>query len=219
MAGRNIGRGENFREALKDAERNEAYKEWVRQRADTLRSRVTAQDVLRYFGHPLKYAGESNEEQISCPFHGKDADPSARVYPESPRSPSHVWCFVCQERWDIFGLWKKYQAQDDLRFTQVLLGLEKAFGIITPEAPAIDYQETSKRGPTEAEHEVLDLLAVCERRLKQAKPTCEMRSFLTLGKLLDELHYKIANRSIELPVANQRARAILDKIGEKIRSA
>lgn len=209
---------ENFREALRDAQRNEVYKEWVRQRTETLRNRVTAYDVLRHFGVHLKYAGDSNEEQISCPFHGQDASPSARVYPESARSASHVWCFVCQERWDIFSLWKKFQSQDDMRFTQVLLGLEKAFGIITPEAPEMD-REAKPRGPTEEEHEVLDLLAVCERRLRQAKPHCEMESFLKMGQVLDNLHLKVNNRDIDVAAAKKLARTLLDKIGEKIRSA
>lgn len=208
--------GESFRQELQRAERSQLYVDWVRQRTETLKQAVTAQDVLRYFGIQLKYGGADHEEQISCPFHGKDTDPSARVFPESARSASAVWCFVCQERWDIFALWKKFQGQEDMKFTVILLGLEKAFGLPTPEAPALDW--TSKyQGPSEEEHELLDLLAVCERRLRQAKPNFEMRGFFLVGRLLDALHYEVVNRKIEIPEATTRVRALLDKIGEKIR--
>jgi len=215
---RDDGFGDNYKEALRDAERNDAYREWVKQRAETLKVSVSAHDLLRRFGATLRYSGSSNEEQVSCPFHGKDADPSARVYPESARSPSHVWCFVCQERWDIFALWKKYTGETDAKFTQVLLGLEKAYGIITPEGPAPDWK-SKKSGPTEEEHDLLDLLAVCESRLRQAKPHFEMKGFLVVGKLLDHLHHDVQNRLIATGEARKRTQLLLDKIGEKIRGA
>jgi len=125
---------------------------------------------------------------------------------------------VCQERWDIFSLWKKFQAQDDLRFTQVLFGLERAFGILTPEAPEMS-REVKSRGPTEEEQEVLQLLEVCERRLRQAKPFCEMVSFLRMSQVLDALHYKVSTRDLAPATAKGVSKALLDKIGEKIRSA
>lgn len=212
------GFGENYKEALRENERNEQYRAWVRQRTDTLKSSVSAHDVLRRFGATLRYGGSDNEEQISCPFHGRDTDPSARVYPESARSASHVWCFVCQESWDIFALWKKFNNDSEARFTAVLFGLEKAFGIITPEGPSLDW--TSKRaGPSDEEQHVMDMLVVCENRLKQAKPNFDMRGFLTVGKLLDNLHHGVQNRMISSEEAEKRTRLILDKIGEKIRGA
>jgi len=213
------GFNDNYKEALRDAERNDQYRAWVQQRTETLKSAVSAHDVLRRFGADLRYTGSDHEEQISCPFHGKDTDPSARVYPESARSASHVWCFVCQERWDIFALWKKFNNEPDARFTAILLGLEKAFGIITPEGPSIDWRSSKSAGPSEEEQDVMALLAVCESRLRQAKPYFDMKGFLTIGKLLDGLHFQVTNRAIELEMADQRGRLILDKIGEKIRSA
>lgn len=219
MPPRETTSGSGFREALRKAEKNEVYSEWVRQRADTLRSGVSVHDVLRHFGHDLKYAGEDHEEQISCPFHGEDASPSARVYPGDARSPSHIWCWVCNERWDVFSLWKKFQGNTDEKFTAVMLGLERAFGIITPEGPKMDYKSSRQQGPTEEEHEVLDLLALCERRLREAKPKFEMKGFLVVGRLLDQLHAAMVARTIDVVGAEQRARALLDKIGEKIRSA
>lgn len=208
----------DYLDALRSAERSETYREWVRQRTETLKQAVSAHDVLRYFGVQLKYSGDDNEEQISCPFHGQDADPSARVFPSDARSSSRLYCFVCQARWDIFALWKKFQGQDELRFTAILLGLEKAFGLPTPEAPKVDW-EGKKSGPTEEEHALFDLLAVTERRLRQAKPSFEMKGFFVVCKLLDRIHHEVQQRQIEVGVADQRVRAILDKVGEKIRSA
>ncbi len=214
---RQVNSSDNLREALQDSARSGLYKEWVSQRANAIRDTVTVYDVLRHFGVSLKYAGDDNEEQISCPFHGEDNSPSARVYPQSARSSSHVWCFVCNERWDVFALWKKFQGEDQ-KFTQLLFGIERAFGLTTPEAPEVSSGASSVRGPTEREQEVLSLLDTCERRLKQAKESCDMVGFLTLGKLLDTLHYQVTNRLIDIEDAWKHTRAILDKIGSKIRA-
>lgn len=216
---RSVSGDSEFREALRKAEKNETYAAWVRQRADTIRSGVSVHEVLRYFGHSLKYSGDDHAEQISCPFHGADESPSARVHPSDALSASHIWCFVCNERWDVFSLWKKFQGNEDEKFTAVMLGIEKAFGIITPEAPAADYKTKRQMGPTEEEHEVLDLLAVCERRLREAKPKFEMKGFLIVSRLLDQLWLAVSQRTMDVDQSRTRTLAILDKIGEKIRNA
>jgi len=51
-------------------------------------------DLLEENGHSLDTPGR--EEQISCPFHGADASPSARHYPET----NSMYCFTCKKSWD-----------------------------------------------------------------------------------------------------------------------
>jgi hypothetical protein len=210
------------RQALKTQvrshERNETYFAWVNERKDRLKKSVSAHDVLRRYGVTLRYQGSDNEEQIPCPFHGKDLNPSARVYPEDARSASHLWCWTCGERWDIFGLWKKFTGQDDIKFTQLLFELERAFGLETPEGPTNNWS-AKPSGPTEEEQETMELLRICERRLREAKPVFAMEGFLRVGQLLDTLWFEALNKLRSLEDIQARSRMILDTIGKKIRSA
>jgi hypothetical protein len=125
---------------------------------------------------------------------------------------------VCRKRWDIFGLWKEFNSDPEMKFTLVLRELEKAFGIDTPEAPDMS-REPVQRGPTEEEQAVLRLLEVCESRLRNAKEAFTMKGFLVVGRILDNLHYRMGHQTIDLETAEKTARQILEKIAEKLRSA
>lgn len=208
---------QTFQQAIREKEKNEVFFRWTKERLETLRGNVTAHDVLRHFGVSLRHDGSTQEEQISCPFHGKDNRPSARVYPQTGPSPSGLYCWTCQKRWDIVGLWKMFYGDDQMKFSVALRGLESAFGIIAPDVPEFyedDFEDNSERF-----EEVQYLLRVCESRLLEAKPSFDMTGYLTLGKLLDALYYAIDQDSMSLDGVEIRARMVLNKIGEKIRSA
>lgn len=198
-----------------ETKRSEVFLAWCNQRKDTLRERVTAQDVLRHFGVDLKFGGSDHEEQICCPFHG-DKDPSARVYGSQGDSPSGVYCYVCRKRWDIFGLWGEFCNDPEMKFTAKLLGLERAFGITTPEAPEVNY-EYKARGPTEEEIAVTEKLGVCEKRLRDNRKSFQLEGFLKVGKVLDLMHYQVKHSQITSEVALQRIQLVLNKIAEKSR--
>lgn len=206
-------------EARKESEQSDAIKLWVQERVRALRERVTAHDVLRRFGVKLRHSGDRTE-QFSCPFHGKDNRPSARVYPESPKGPSHVWCFVCQKNWDCINLWKQFSGHDG-RFTALLREIEKAYGILPPEAPNLTRTVEMER-QTEAKaayDEVIELFSVCDRRLRHAKASFEMRAFLTIGSLLDQTYFAFSNGTVDAKEATRRIRKLLDKVGEKERGS
>lgn len=206
-----------IQEALQDSYRSTAYKMWVDQRVEVLLEKVSAHDVLRHFGVELKYHDDSHEEQILCPFHS-DSIPSARIHPQQGDSRSGLYCFTCRKRWDIFALWREFNSDPERKFTLVLREMEKTFGIDTPEAPDMN-REPVRRGPTEEEQIVIHLLDVCEVRLRNSKKAFTLKGFLTVGRILDNLHYRMDRRTIDLETAEKRARQILEKIAEKIRSA
>ncbi len=201
------------REARDQVERQEASRLWVRARTDAVLKFVTAHDVLRRNGIKLKQSGADREEQFSCPFHGRDNTPSARVYPETVRGPSHVWCFVCHTRWDVIGLWKKFSGADP-KFTRVLAEIERAFGIIPPEAPPIDYDV----GEDPEIAEIILLFDVCERRLLSAKRAFDMKAYLTIGSVLDRLRNQFEEQTATYNTLKDTLQKVLDKIGEKERS-
>jgi hypothetical protein len=203
-------------EARREVGQNDAAKQWMKDRVETLHSRVTAYDVLSRFNVSLKYGGQ-REEQISCPFHGKDNKPSARFYPETVKGPSGVWCFVCQQRWDCIKLWQKFSAHEG-RFGSLLRDIELSFGITPPEAPSV----VREKPVDEEAEEILRMFAAAERRLLSAVPAFkalgDMRGFLAIGSVIDQLRFQMERRSIQKAKARDILRKVLDKIGEKERS-
>jgi hypothetical protein len=213
---RDWGASEEFQREAKVTERREASAQWVRDRIQNVKSAVTAHDVCRHFGVKLRYAGSSHSEQLSCPFHGPDNRPSAKIHPESARSASALYCFVCQKRWGVIDLWRMFkQYGDDIRFTQVLFEIERAFGITVPDGPAWEREE---KGPSEAEVDARNLLDVCERRLRDAKPKFSCEGFMKVSYALDLAWGEFESRASPAEDTKAKARVILDVIGRKIRA-
>lgn len=199
-------------EAEQEARQSEAFRQWVRERIDQIRRQVSCEDVLARNGVRLRYGGHK-AEQFSCPFHGKDNKPSTRFYPAEGGKPEGVWCFVCQERWDAISLFKKFE-QFEGPFTRLLATMERSFGLQTPEMP----REAARLDPDEPLHaEVEQLFDVCERRLLGARESFSMRSYLTLGSVLDRLHFRLEHGQTTGPEARKVLQQVLGKIGEKAR--
>ncbi len=166
----------------------EAVFRWMRARIETIHRTVTAHDVLRRNGVILRYT--DREEQFSCPFHGRDTKPSARVYADSARGPSHAWCFVCQERWDCIGLWKKFEGFEG-PFGRLLRDIERSHGIVPAEGPP---PEEAEAEDDLALAELVKLSGICERRLRGARPLFDMKGYLVLGTVLDRLMTRVEER-------------------------
>jgi hypothetical protein len=197
-------------EAAAELAENDSAKRWVQARVEEIHRTVTTYDVLKRFGVSLRY-GDGRREQFPCPFHGSDNKPSARVYPTSERVPSHAWCFVCQERWDVITLWKKFTNFEG-RFSRLLAEIEKTYGIKVPEAPpaAKDLSDTAKR-------ELDELFEICERRMRASKRAFTRKGFLTVGSILDRLYSQVEAQQVPIPKAREVISKVLAKIGEKVR--
>jgi DNA primase len=205
---------EAFQEAELESEQQQAYKTWIAGRIEAIHRRVSAHEVLRRNGVGLKYGGRV--EQFSCPFHGQDNKPSARVYGETERSPSHVWCFVCQKRWDAIGLWQKFTGFEG-RFSSLLRDIEQTYGIEIPESPQ-QYQSEHKVQDTTAMDEVLKLLDICDSRMTKSRPAFEMTGYYKLSVALDRVRYQLDERRIKPVEAKAILHTILEKISAKVRA-
>lgn len=201
---------------LRKQEKNDNFRRWLDDRLRKLLEQVTAHDVLRHFGVDVK---GDHEVQISCPFHGVDRKPSARVYPTQGTSRSGVYCYTCMKRWDIVGLWKNFHGDTEMKYTAALRGLEQAFSVTPPDAPVFGYNDEGVAVDAEKQQEVKTLLEVCERRLKEGRASFTRQGYLTVGRLLDALHYDFGGGHLAPHEIESRARMILDKIGEKVRAA
>lgn len=202
-----------YNDAVREADAREAMRRWVRARVEAIRNRITAHDVLRRNGVQLRYGGD-REEQISCPFHGIDRKPSARVYTETARSPSHVWCFVCQQHWDCIGLWKKFTGEE--KFTRALAEMEKAYGILPPERPPTPAEMEDYEDPEVAECE--RLFATCESLLINSRPAFDMKGYLMIGSILDRTRYYFEQTSFSTEKTKTILQQVLTKITEKERA-
>jgi hypothetical protein len=207
--------------AAEDAVR-QIWIDWLRQRVENIHANVSAHDVLAKFGVNLSGA---DEEQFPCPFHGIDKRPSARVYPSSPRGPSHAWCFVCQERWDVLSLWKKF-GDPNAKFTQVLREIESAFHLERPPRPdgtSFQAPDPAIEAAKLAQAEFERLLGVTDRRLRTARGAFQqlrdLAGFLTLGQVTDQLVSQVERGKIEPATATATLHRVLDKIAEKMRLA
>lgn len=199
------------------AENEEAIKAWYAMRRATIHEVLSAYDVLRMHGVSFRHSTE-REEQFSCPFHGKDEKPSARVYPTKGDSRSHVWCYVCKQSWDAISLWKKYSGEEKGHH-RILTEIEKHLGLTPPQVPrgaikaVIDDREKVN---------YLRFLDLCEHRIHAAREAYlardDMNGFLIAGSILDKMVSRVADNRLSYAQAILMLKQLIDKIGERIRA-
>ncbi len=200
-------------DAQRDFDREKIFRDWMEARVQAVHQRVSASDVLSRYGVKLRYSG-GRAEQMFCPFHGNTRTPAARYHPSDPRSPDHVWCFVCNERWDCIALYRKFENLGNDKFSAVLRSLERAYGIMPPESPPVLDDEPDDHERAEVEME----FAVAESRLMRARKAFDMKGYLTVGSILDRLRWQFDNGKVLAPTVRATLHRVLDKIGEKVRA-
>lgn len=205
-------------EAERELTGQRLIREWIQTRITRIHERVTLYDVLRKNGVTLDY--EDRASQFSCPFHGKDTNPSARAYPSDGSGPSHAWCFVCQERWDAISIWKKFNGSEEKKFTRILTEIEIAFGLPRPEFP----DELKALGEDRAAEEVDEdfegfhkLEAACENRLVTGKKAFSMKAYASAVSLLERVGTRVLDRRMSRQEGESRLRSLLDNISKRRR--
>jgi len=194
-------------------------RQWLQERVKNVHQHVSAYDVLRRGGVEVKQSGDNEEEQFSCPFHGSDRKPSARVYPESGHAHSHAWCFVCQEKhWDVIGLWRKFNGGEDKSFSRILTEIEQTYGLTPPPMPrqATSYQEVKATSM-----ELFDAFCEsCERRLRGTRGSYyklqDPVGYLSAGQVLDKLRYRVDRKLTPPEKGKEILRQLLDRIAAKV---
>jgi len=204
------------KQAQQESANQKILREWISQRIAAIHKKVTVHDVLRKNGIALDH--EDRAVQFSCPFHGRDEKPSARAYPESGNGPSHAWCFVCQERWDAISIYKKFSGAEK-KFTRILSEIEQSFGLEpVPFPDGLTVLTQDDQVPEEDLTTFHKLTDACERRLLEAKPVYELHSYLSAASLLERVSARVVDRRMPLSEGERLLRALLGKIGLKMRS-
>ncbi len=199
-------------QARREIEQQVGFRQWLSDRVAVIHRTASVADMLQKYGVSLRYGG-NRPEQMFCPFHGNSRTMAAKYHPKDAHKPDHIWCFVCQEQWDVITLWKKFE---DFRgkFSAALRHIEVIYGITPPEGPTADAEEKDESEQIEIE----TLFDVCERRLRAAKRAFDMRGYLAVGAILDKLSYRIEKGTVTHTVAKDVLKQVLDKIGVKERA-
>lgn len=204
-------------EAERELAGHQLVREWIQTRISRIHERVTLYDVLRKNGVTLDY--EDRASQFSCPFHGKDTNPSARAYPADGAGPSHAWCFVCQERWDAISIWKKFNGSEK-KFTRVLTEIEIAFGLTRPEFPD-ELKALGEDQAAEAAEENFEVFhqleRACENRLVTGKKAFTMKAYASAVSLLERVGTRVLDRRMSHQEGEGRLRSLLDNISKRRR--
>lgn len=94
---------------------------------DRLQEEVSIFDLFDLVG--VKYMTKGKPSQISCPFHGDDAHPSARVYPDD----NFMRCYYCSESWEVVKFWAQvnewYRSDGKLDYKRSIDDLCGKYGI------------------------------------------------------------------------------------------
>ena len=134
---------------------------------------VSMVDLLGEFGTTLRTP--THEEQISCPFHGKDSKPSARHYPDT----NSVYCFTCKKSWDPIRFMMDKRA---MRFKEVLDLFGRKYGI---EVSGIAYDDDGSRYVKFRKENAVERKSglTTEEKLMFAKGALEAKILSTKGKV------------------------------------
>jgi hypothetical protein len=115
--------------------------------------------------HGTEISQNQYEEQISCPFHGKDVKKSARHYPQT----NTMYCFTCKKAWDPLSFWMESQS---VRFMEAARQLSAMYHLDFSSIQ--DIQGASKLSLSGQEGHKLDkrkmALYVLEQRVKAVLP-------------------------------------------------
>lgn len=193
--------------------------DWIKERTAAIREAVRVADVLSENGVPLRYGG-SRSEQIFCPFHPNSKSMAAKYHADGDDDHgAGVYCFVCQKRWDVVGVWREFQGMQAAKFTAVLRAMERAYNLCPPEIPSMEGYEVWDKPGEEEEARLTALLAACERRLVVGRESFDRKGYLTLGVVLDRLRARMNAGTTSPAEAKAALERVLRKIGEKCRAS
>lgn len=167
--------------------------DWVRRRADAVRSKYTAYSCLHENGHGEFLVDEETSVSVFCPFHTNVNTMAARYYPASGRRSDYVRCFRCHENWDCLNLHMRFKG---VGFMDALKDLERRFRIVVerkpddaPEEPIVD--KSSSSYVSDAWSDVPRVLAMLEEKLARLRPMASMHDYVKFCRVLDSVSYDL----------------------------
>ncbi len=192
--------------------------DWIRKRADAVRSKYTAYQCLHENGHGEHLVDEDTPISIFCPFHHNVSTMAARYYPASGRRTDYVRCFRCHENWDSLNLYLKFKG---IPFMDALKELERRFSIkvlLRPDAEEevpLPPDKSSSNYVSEAWSDVPRVLSMLESKLGRLRETASMTDFVRFCRVIDSVQYDLDRAKGEQTDAMVE---VLGKLKEKMDS-
>lgn len=153
---------------------------------DEILNTLTTKDILNKYGIKMK------KNMFSCPFHGKDKNPSAKAYDNS------FYCFTCHKGGDIISFVEKYF---NLSFKEAMqkinedfdLRLDSNIKINHQKINEIKYQRKKKEEEKRKLYKYFDTNCSLKHMLeRQIKNTQELINFNNMDNLI-ELEIELQN--------------------------
>jgi hypothetical protein len=168
-----------------------SIQEWIAKRASAVRDAYTSFSCLMEHGIDT-VPDESTPTQLSCPFHGIDARPSARYYPATGGRSDYVRCFKCKENWDAINLHAKFKG---LKFMDALQDLERRFRIRIPQKPeAPEIVEPIERKSDYVSDKWADVprvLALLEKKLQRLRERSSLIDYVKFCRVIDAVQWDL----------------------------
>lgn len=196
-----------------------SMQEWVSRRVAAVRGVYSTFEVLTEKGIQ-EIPDETTPTQISCPFHGADAKPSARFYPAgSGRSYDIVRCFKCKENWDCISLYAKFRG---LRFMDALVELERRFRIRVPRRPeepeTVDPVDRGASYVSDKWDDVPKVLLLLEAKLARLRSRASLSDYVKFCRVLDAVQWDVdkaaGKQNAEMVKVLKRLREVMDSLPE-----
>jgi hypothetical protein len=197
---------------IKHEERSEVL-QWIQRRVAAVREVYSAYQCLTERG--VELPDESTPFQVSCPFHGADARPSARYYPRSGGKHDYLRCFKCRENWDCINLISKFNG---LRFIDALADLERRFHIKIPrrpEGPEIVAPVDRESGYVSDQwKDVPRMLGLLESKLARIRDKASLHDYIKFCRVLDAVQWDFDKVNQSTPAMADILRKTVDKMDE-----
>ncbi len=169
---------------------NTILKDWIKQRALSVKSRYNAFDCLCENGHSDKLVNENVSVSIFCPFHPNTNTPAARYYSVNTGKHDFLKCYVCKESWDCINLHAKFKG---VRYMEALSNLEKRFGIKVskrPEPPPIADPLNREDGyVSDKWSDPISVVKIIEKKLERIKNSADLKTYVKVCRVLDHVAY------------------------------
>ena len=187
---------------------------WIHRRIDAVRKVYSTFQCLTEKG--IELPDEYTAYQISCPFHGADARPSARYYPPADGRPGHFYCYKCKDNLDSITLTSRFKG---LRFMDALADLERRFRIKIPRRPEgpeiVEPTDRNSKYVSDKWQDVTRVLTLLESKLLRIRDKCEMADFTKFCRVMDAISYdydKTQKSTPEMTSTLSRLAGMMDDI-------
>lgn len=111
------------------------------------------------------------EVQFRCPFHGKDQNPSARLY----RNTQSCFCWFCKKKWDVVSF---IQDKEGYGFLNALKFIVERYRVDTSSIP--EDPEIKLDPPPEVSNDDVNLTCI-RRRLQELRGIIPLEKYRTLA--------------------------------------